>query len=79
MWGIIHMIVELLMKHEDGKYVMMKVRVTICAQCCIVLLCILVCSFLTSKYTCVTREAFPRVFMRTIIDRRNDCGYPLSA
>lgn len=25
MWGIIHMIVELLMKHEDGKYVMMKV------------------------------------------------------
>lgn len=25
MWGIIHMIVELLMKHDDGKYVMMKV------------------------------------------------------
>lgn len=25
MWGIIHMIVELLMKHEDGKYVVMKV------------------------------------------------------
>ncbi|CAM9119408.1 unnamed protein product [Ectocarpus sp. 6 AP-2014] len=24
MWGIIHMIVELLMKHEDGKYVVMK-------------------------------------------------------
>ena len=26
MWGIIHMIVELFMKHDDGKYVMMKVR-----------------------------------------------------
>lgn len=25
MWGIIHMVVELFMKHEDGKYVMMKV------------------------------------------------------
>lgn len=29
MWGIIHMIVELLMKHSDGKYVMMKVRTPI--------------------------------------------------
>lgn len=28
MWGIIHMIVELLMKHDDGKYVMMKVNTT---------------------------------------------------
>lgn len=25
MWGIIHMLVELFMKQEDGKYVMMKV------------------------------------------------------
>lgn len=24
MWGIIYMIVELFMKHEDGKYVLMK-------------------------------------------------------
>lgn len=33
MWGIIHMIVELLMKHDDGKYVMMKVRTEVCMIC----------------------------------------------
>lgn len=26
MWGIIHMLVEMFMKKDDGKYVMMKVR-----------------------------------------------------
>lgn len=25
MWGIIHMLVEMFMKKDDGKYVMMKV------------------------------------------------------
>ena len=29
MWGIIHMIVELFMKHPDGKYVLMKVSLTV--------------------------------------------------
>lgn len=33
MWGIIHMVVELFMKHEDGKYVMMKVSLALVLIC----------------------------------------------